>query len=54
MGVRDFDNRLVKQQLELVTQAHGARDALAILRYIVSGQQERINGRDLSPISLCL
>jgi hypothetical protein len=42
-------NRIVKQQLELVAQAHGPRNALAIFGCIVAGQQESVNGRDLLP-----
>jgi len=52
--VRNCHHGLVKQQLELVAQAHGSRDALAIFKRIIAGQQERIdvvNDGEMSKIS---
>ena len=40
---------IVKQQLELVAQAHGASDALAIFGRIVASQQDIVNRNDLRP-----
>src|SRR6266699_5846527 len=48
-GARGCHYGIVKQQLELVAQAHSSRDTLAILRCIVAGRHKRIDGRDLLP-----
>src|SRR5437868_4306888 len=49
LGARGYHHRIIKQQFELVAQAHGSRDALALLRCIVAGQHKRIDGHDLLP-----
>lgn len=48
-GARGSHHGVVKQQFELVAQAHSSRDALALLRCIVAGQHNRIDGRNLLP-----
>src|SRR2546421_9726028 len=48
-GARGGHYGIIKQQLELVAQAHSSRDTLAIFRCIVAGQQECVDGRDLLP-----
>lgn len=48
-GARDCHHGIKKQQLELVAQAHGSRDAVEILRCILAGRHKRIDGRNLLP-----
>ena len=47
LGRRYSHHHLIQQQLELVTQSHGTRDALLIFGRMLASQQDLIDGCDL-------